>query len=381
MKKQGIFLVILQKLNEKGEYMTYICSVGLGIPNHEITQNNVKKLVQEIFPYSEREIMRLLPVFDHAAIHKRQLVVDAKWFKEEHTFEEKNHLYKKFSQLHALEAIDDCLTNKTFLKEDLPYEAIDMIVFVSSTGISTPSLEAYLMNDRPFREDVIRMPLWGLGCAGGAIGLSRASDWLIAHPSKNALVICCELCSLTFQKNDTKKSNLIGTALFGDGVSSILMMGKDSPYLSSRKKVLPKIVKTSSFTKKNSTDVMGWDVTSDGLEVIFSKSIPKLVQTLWKDHILTFFKESAVKEEQIHSFIAHPGGKKVLEAMEDAVSIQREKLAHSYNVLANHGNMSSATVFYVLNEWLKENVAQKQLSILSALGPGFSSEILLLEWD
>lgn len=360
--------------------MSYICSVGLGIPDHAISQERVKALVQDFFPYSKREITRLLPVFDHAMINERQLVVDEKWLSGTHTFEEKNNLYQTYSLEYSLRAIDSCLANKTLLTDAIPYEAVDMLVYVSSTGISTPSLDAFIMNERPFRDDVNRMPLWGLGCAGGAIGLSRASDWLKANPKKTALVVCAELCSLTFQKEDTKMSNLIGTALFGDGVAAVLLIGEESPHLGARKKVGPKVIKTSSYMQKDSIDIMGWDVTNNGLEVVFSKRIPKLVSTIWKDHTISFLKEVNLTEEKIHSFIAHPGGRKVLEAMEIALSIPKEKLIHSYNVLANHGNMSSATVFYVLKEWLETPAASNEKSIISALGPGFSSELLLLEW-
>lgn len=360
--------------------MSYICSAGLGIPDHSISQEKVKKLVKNIFPYSERELRRLMPVFDHAQIKERQLAVDENWFTVEHTFKEKNDLYQHCAKQYSLTAIDHCLTNKLFLREEIPYEAVDLIIFVSSTGIATPSLDVSLMNARPFREDTARMPLWGLGCAGGAIGLARAYDWLEAHPDKTALIICCELCSLTFQKDDVTKSNLIGTALFGDGISAGLLIGEHSPYLSYRRGTVPRIRKTSSFTKKDSVSVMGWNVTNSGLEVIFSKSIPSLVKTLWKDHVYTFLNDLHIKEQEIHSYIAHPGGKKVLEAMEETLSIPADKLEHSYEVLRNHGNMSSGTVLYVLYEWLKENISAKENSILCALGPGFSSELLLLEW-
>ncbi|WP_099158316.1 type III polyketide synthase [Virgibacillus ndiopensis] len=361
--------------------MAFICSTGVGIPQHEITQQEIKLLVENIFTYTETELTRLLPVFDHAEINKRQFVVDKEWFKENHSFEEKNNLYQQYACKYSLEAIDNCLTNKEFLKEAIPYNAVDMIIFVSSTGIATPSIDAHILNERPFRDNICRMPLWGLGCAGGATGLSRAFDWISAHPDKTALLVCCELCGLTFQKNDNKKSNLIGTALFGDGVAAVLISGEDSPYHSFRKKVLPKIIKTSSVTKKNSLSVMGWDVTNNGLGVIFSKSIPELVHTFWSNHIHAFFQEIHVNEVGVHSFISHPGGKKVLEAMEEVLQLSEGKLANSYKVLANHGNMSSATVIYVLNEWMKEKINEKELSILSALGPGFSSELLLLEWN
>ncbi|MBP1949609.1 type III polyketide synthase [Virgibacillus litoralis] len=357
--------------------MSFICSVGLGIPSNELSQPSVKNLVREIFTYSER----LLPVFDHAMIDKRQFVVGEDWFKEKHSFQEKNDLYHRHAINYSLQAMDACLANKEFLKQDIPYEAIDLIIFVSSTGIATPSLDTYLMNERPFREDIARMPLWGLGCAGGAIGLSRAFDWLTAHPDKTVLIITCELCSLTFQKDDNKKSNLIGTALFGDGVGAALLVGENSTYLSYVKKVKPQIINTSSVTMKNSNSVMGWDITNDGLEVVFSKSIPALVQTFWKKHIETFLQDNNINRSEIYSFIAHPGGKKVLEAMEDVLQVPQEKFKHSYRVLRKHGNMSSATVFYILHEWLKEGVPEKEKSILSALGPGFSSELLILEWS
>lgn len=360
--------------------MAYICSVGLGIPEYPILQERVKVLVQELFPFSNREIKRLLPVYDHAKITERQLAVTESWLKDDHTFQEKNNLYKEKALEYSLAAIDACLKNEHFLTKPVPYDQIDLIVFVSSTGISTPSLDAYILNERPFKEAIHRMPLWGLGCAGGAIGLSRAADWVTAHPERTALIVCAELCSLTFQKEDTKMSNLVGTALFGDGVSAVLLMGENARDLASCKKHIPMVKKTSTFTQKNSLDVMGWSISNNGFEIIFSKRIPKLVETIWKDHILTFLLRQGLSVNDIHSFIAHPGGRKILEAMEETLTISKHKLFHSYQTLARHGNMSSATVFYVLYGWLLESIQPGSKSILSALGPGFSSELILLEW-
>jgi len=359
-----------------------ISSVGLVIPPYDIRQMNIKSLVKDIFNNGQgKQVNRLLRVFDHAQIDRRQFAVEPDWFKKDHSFEEKNDLYHQLSIRYSLQAIDACLANGQFLEDPVPYEAVDLIIFVSSTGLSTPSLDTFIMSERPFREDIIRMPLWGLGCAGGAIGLSRAFDWITAHPEKNVLVVCCELCSLTFQKDDVSKRNIVGTALFGDGASAALVMGDNSTYLPYSKSIKPKIVKTSSLTKKNSHSIMGWHVTDRGLEVIFSKSIPALVRSFWKHHDDTFMKEVNVNRQTIHTYIAHPGGKKVLEAMEDVLEIPQAKIKHSYNVLRHHGNMSSATVLYVLHEWMQEAIKPKTLSILSALGPGFSSELLLLEWD
>ncbi|GAB4073613.1 type III polyketide synthase BpsA [Barrientosiimonas marina] len=359
-----------------------ISSVGIGIPPHDMTQASIKSLVKNIFSSEEERLVnRLLPVFDHAQIDRRQLAVDADWFKQAHSFEEKNTLYQKLAVKHSLQAIDACLTNQQYLQQTVPYEAIDMIIFVSSTGLATPSLDTFLMSERPFREDVKRMPLWGLGCAGGANGLARAHDWIKAHPDQNVLLVCCELCSLTFQKDDVQKSNIVGTALFGDGAGAALVIGDDSPLMAYGKGSKPRIADTSSATKKNSHDVMGWRVTNAGLEVIFSKQIPALVRSFWQQHMTTFLHKSRIEPQSIQSYIAHPGGKKVLEAMAGVVQAPSDLFKHSYGVLQDHGNMSSATILYVLDRWMQEPVSDKFPSILSALGPGFSSELLLLEWD
>ncbi|WP_047980077.1 type III polyketide synthase [Ornithinibacillus contaminans] len=359
--------------------MAIIGAVGLGIPEYEIPQNQVKTLAKDLFSYTDKQFARMLPVFDHAAIEARQFVVDASWFLQEHNFEERNNLYHQFAIKHSLKAMDDCLASAN-LSREIDYSNIDLISFVSSTGIATPSLDVFLMNERSFREDVERMPLWGLGCAGGAIGLSRVSDWLTANPEKIALLVNCELCSLTFQKSDQKKSNLVGTALFGDGISAVLLVGEKSPYRKSLSKPLPNITSASSYTKKFSTDIMGWKVTDSGFEVVFSKSIPALVKTTWKEHLEQFLHRNQLDLADIHSFIVHPGGKKVLSAMEESLTIPSSKLKYSYEVLKKHGNMSSATVQYVLRQWLEEGGRPGNKSVISALGPGFSSEILLVEW-
>ncbi|WP_163969821.1 type III polyketide synthase [Oceanobacillus halotolerans] len=362
--------------------MAYICSTGVAIPPNNIQQDEIKQLVQQIFHDNDSRIKRLLPVFDNANVSNRQFVVDANWFTEDHTFQEKNDLYQTYAAEYAVKAVDDCLTNNYFLTRDIPYDAVDMLIFVSSTGIATPSLDVELMNKRPFAEDIKRMPLWGLGCAGGAIGLSRAVDWVKANPDKSALVVCCELCSLTFQKQDLNKSNIIGSALFGDGISAALVCGVDSMLLEDRSSNLPipKVIETSSLTKKDSTDVMGWNVNNNGLEVIFSKSIPALVHSFWQKHIESFLSKTALGRRQIHSYISHPGGRKVIEAMESVLNESSSKFEKSYSVLREHGNMSSATVLFVLYEWMKEKIEKQEKSIISALGPGFSSELLLVEW-
>lgn len=364
--------------------MAYIGAVGLGVPETTLSQETAKKLIEKIFD-SSKKVKRLLPVFDNANISSRQLASPIDWYTKKQSLQSRNDLYIGQTIKLSLEAIDRCLTNE-WLKAAIPYEEVDLIVFVSSTGISTPSIDSYLINERDFREDIVRMPLWGLGCGGGAIGLSRAAEWLQHNKDKTALVICAELCSLTFQQDDVSTSNIVGTALFGDGVACTLLVGEESPYA----KVLPQqklsIYKRSSFLKKNTLQIMGWHVTNNGFEVIFSKKIPHLVQSIWREHLEQFLQDLSISIEDLHSFVAHPGGRKVLEEMEKTLNYKKELLANSYEILKHHGNMSSATVMYVLKRYIEStynsvNTPHKEYAMLSALGPGFCSELIAMRWN
>lgn len=362
--------------------MASIASVGLGIPTYEVTQNEVKAMLQKLFK-NNRRLNKLLPVFDNAMVESRQLAKPKQWYEHPHSFKEKNAAYIESVKALSLEAVDQCLAEAGG-GEPFRYDAVDAVIFVSSTGIATPSLDAYLMNERDFREDIVRMPLWGLGCAGGAMGLSRGFEWLEANPDKTVLVVTCELCSLTFQKEDEKMSNLVGTALFGDGAAAALLMGEESPYQAQLESSKPVIRQTSSRLKKNSLDMMGWEIEEGGLEVVFSKSIPNLIPDFWKQHVTDFLSNQQLPLEKIDMFLAHPGGRKVLEAMEESLHINTSLLRYSYDALRNHGNMSSATVLYILKKWLDQGShpgSEKEIALLCALGPGFSSELLLVERD
>ena len=277
-----------------------------------------------------------------------------------------------------MEVIQRCLTNRAFLQTDLSTKEIDALIFVSSTGISTPSIEARVMNHLPFSDQVVRMPIWGLGCAGGAAGISRAYDYCKAHPNAKVLVICVELCSLTFQKDDYTKSNLVGASLFADGAACVLVCGDLVELV--QDKPTPFIIGRRSKWMPNSEEVMGWDVKSDGLHVVFSKSIPSIIKSWLGPFIHTFLKDYQLSPSDIINFVAHPGGKKVLHAYEESLALTTEHTNVSREILKNHGNMSSPTVLYVLEQFmLKENKANTH-GLLVALGPGFSGEAVLLEW-
>ncbi|MBM7654863.1 type III polyketide synthase [Neobacillus cucumis] len=362
--------------------MPSILSVSEVIPPFQVNQDQATAFARELFSRSFKDIERLLKAFQNGQIMKRHFVKSLEWFKENHTFEDKNNAYIESAVTLGREAIVRCLQNEQFLKKAIPFQEIDAIFFISTTGLSTPSIDARIINELPFNPHIKRVPIWGLGCAGGASGLSRAFEYCSAYPSAKVLVLSIELCSLTFQKDDYSKSNLIGTSLFADGIACALIIGdKAGKETVSKKETIPTIVSTQSTIMPDSLDVMGWDIRNSGLFVIFSRDIPHIIEGWLKPNVISFLSEQQVEIGQIKHFIAHPGGKKVLDAYVKSLEIPPSMNDISHEVLTNYGNMSSATILYVLKRFMELDIPQNDWGLATALGPGFSSEILLLRWQ
>jgi alkylresorcinol/alkylpyrone synthase len=351
-----------------------IAAVETVNPPHRLSQEETMEFAKNLFADAFSDVERLLQVFQNGEITSRNFAMPISWFKEKRSFQEKNDLYIEFATKLGAECIQNTLRS-------VDYENIEAIFFISSSGLSTPSIEARIMNILPFSPHLKRVPIWGLGCAGGAAGLARAFDYCNAYPKANVLILSVELCSLTFQHEDLSKSNLVGTSLFADGVACALVTGDESE-LNRRLSVChPYILDTMSTLKPSSEDVMGWDVKDNGLHVVFSKDIPNVIRSWFKPNVDMFLHKNSLTGNSIEHFVVHPGGKKVLQAYVDALGLPLSKTNISKEVLMSHGNMSSATVLYVLKKFLESSDVNKgDLGLLAALGPGFSSELLLLEW-
>lgn len=356
-----------------------IAAVETAVPPYIVTREEAKEVARQLFASSFRDLDRLLPVFDHAAIEKRHFCVPLEWFTTPKSFQEKNETYQKAAVELGTKAAAAALD-----KAQIQAQEVDAIFFVSSTGIATPSLDVPIAQALSLREDVKRMPLFGLGCAGGASGLARASDYIKAHPEDIALLIAVELCGLTFVHGDHSKSNLIGTALFSDGAAAALIIGEERIANTGLNLHGPRIVGSKSQLWPNSEAVMGWDVRDEGLSVIFSRDIPSLVRREMADQVSQLLDDYQITRHELSAFIAHPGGAKVLEAYQTALSIPESWLDAAREVLSSYGNMSSPSVLFVLKKMLEQ--MPKTLSttakygILAALGPGFSCEQVLLEF-
>ncbi|MBY0122655.1 type III polyketide synthase [Bacillus sp. S/N-304-OC-R1] len=361
--------------------MPAIVSVAEAIPPNILKQNEVMDFARDLFSESFNDIERLLKAFHNGQIEKRHFVKNLEWYKTEKSFQERNQTYIDCAVDLGVEAINNCLMSKNFLTRNILYDEIDAIFFISSTGIATPSVEARIMNKLPFNQHTKRIPIWGLGCAGGASGLSRAYEYCLAYPEAKVLVLAIELCSLTFQKNDRSKSNLIGTSLFADGVACALLTGDRADRHSFQKlDAVPAVQHTQSTLMHDSLEVMGWEVKNEGLFVVFSKDIPSIIATWLKPIAIDFLHESHVEIDSICHFIAHPGGKKVIDAYQHSLGFSSDMTNISLDVLKEFGNMSSATILYVLRRFME--IGKKgEYGLAAALGPGFSSEMLLLRWE
>lgn len=352
--------------------MAKVISVGTADPPYKFPQNEVKDFVHRLFSGSYEYIERTINVFDNSMIEIRHFTQPKEWAVETHGFRERNELYVKDACILSSEAVRNCI------KEiNADFSDFDHIIFVSSTGISTPSIDALLINELKLNCHIRRTPIWGLGCVGGAVGLSRAFEYTSTYPNGAALLIAVEICSLAFQRDDYSKSNIIATSLFSDGAAAAVVVGKEHKLFESTG---ISFIDSLSTTFSNSVDVMGWKVVDTGFKVIFSKDIPTIVKKHIRPNITELLQKHKLTLDDIKHFVTHPGGPKVISAYEESLGLPGGTLKFSRKVLREHGNMSSPSVLYVLDEFLRSREYNSgDYGLISALGPGFSSEIILFQ--
>lgn len=339
---------------------------------HKAPQSELKKLAERTFAGSFSALDRLLESFDNSEIKERNLCVPIEYFGKHTSFKQRNDEYVQLASELTSESVNACL-DKCGIDKD---EVTDFI-FVSSTGLSTPSIDALVVNKLKLNQNITRIPLWGLGCAGGVAGMSLANKIASANPEAKVIVAATELCSLTFIRNDNSKSNLIATGLFSDGIAAALVCGDKAAEKISGSFDL-RFIDSRSKIYYDSIDVMGWEIIEEGFKVVFSRDIPNIVSMKVKDDVLAFVASNDLTISDISNFIIHPGGVKVIDAYVKSLGIRNEQFKNTRTVLQNFGNMSSATVLYVLNEF-SVNGFKKGMSLMASLGPGFTSEMLLLE--
>jgi alkylresorcinol/alkylpyrone synthase len=340
-----------------------LISLAVSAPGYDLKQSDAERMAAALFADMPYGFERFAPVFGNAAIETRHSCVPISWYRTTHGPAEKNALYIENALALLEQAASDALAQAGLAAED-----IDAIVTVSSTGIATPALDARLMQLMPFRTDVERTPLFGLGCAGGVLGLARAAAMAKARPEGRVLLLVVELCGLTFRRSDLSKSNLVAAALFGDGAAAAVVSCDGEG---------PALGPWGEHTWPDSLDVMGWDVADDGLKVLFSRDIPTLVRSDLRAVVDGFLDKHGLSLADIDGCISHPGGAKVLDALEEALDLEPGSLKHEREVLRAHGNMSAATVLFILRAALDDGIKGRRL--MTTLGPGFTAGFMLLD--
>lgn len=354
--------------------MPKIISTATADAPYKIPQSEIKNFIYNLFSGAEIDIERLIKVFDNSEISGRHISIPPEWLSKEHSFKERNEIFSEVAINLSKEAISKCLSNTGVLPSQ-----INNIIYVTSTGVMTPTLDAVLFNELGFSKHIKRTPLWGLGCAGGAAGISRAMDYCNAYPKDLTLVVAVELCSLTFQKDDISKSNIVAASLFSDGCACVLIAGDEHELSSGNNK--PELLGSLSTIYENSLDVMGWQVVESGFSVIFSRDIPNIVKEYVKPNIMELLDEYNLSIEEVKHYVTHPGGLKVINSYEESLGLKNGKLNLSRKILKEHGNMSSPSVIYVLDEFMNsvESLKAGEYGLISSLGPGFSSELILFK--
>jgi len=283
---------------------------------------------------------------------------------------EKNNRWIEVAEDLAEQSICRALTRAGLCETDL-----DAIFFVSVTGIASPSIDARLINRMNLRSNIKRIPIFGLGCVAGAAGIARAADYVRAYPDHHAVLVSVELCSLTWQRKDLSVANIISSGLFGDGCAAVIVSG------SAHGAYGPEVVGSASSFYRGTEDVMGWDISSVGFNIVLSSEVPNMVRKHLAHDVDEFLAAHGLRRDDIVTWIMHTGGPKVLEATAEALDLPDSALQVSWDCLARVGNLSSASVLLVLEEFMnRRRPAPETYSVLAAMGPGFCSELVLLRW-
>lgn len=348
--------------------MTRIAAVGCALPVHSYDQDELLRAFATLWAGRFHNPRRLEQIHRNVLVGRRHLALPIGEYQGLRGFGDANAAFIRCGLELGERAIREALA-----KAELEPRDVDHIFALSVTGIAAPSLDARLVNRLGMRSDVKRTPIFGLGCVGGAAGLARASDYLRAFPRHNAVVLSVELCSLTLQRGDASMANVIASGLFGDGAACALLRGAE---VATRG---PRVLATRSIFYPDTEHVMGWEIGDGGFRVVLSADVPAVAAGLRPD-VEKFLVETGHTLGDIGVFICHPGGPKVLEAIERALSLPRDALARSWHHLAHVGNLSSASVLFVLGDALVEVPAEGTLGLVLAMGPGFCSELVLLQW-
>jgi alkylresorcinol/alkylpyrone synthase len=346
----------------------FIAATATAVPEHVVTREQVKAYFGRVFPVTAARLDAMMEIVDHSEIRRRFCILPVEELVRPRPLEKLSEEYRHHAIALGRRVAAEALDRARMAPRD-----IDLIITVSCTGFMIPSLDAHLVNDLGFRSNVRRLPITELGCAAGASAMAKAWEFLRAFPGKNVLVVAVELPSLTFQRGNLSQANLISTILFGDGAAAAVLSGRAGEG--------PRVLDAESYLFPDSIGAMGFDLKDTGFHIVLSQDVPELIRGRIRELARCFLSRSGLEVGDVAAFVLHPGGRKLLAGIESELGLTDGRTGPSWNVLREYGNLSSASVLFVLHEWLTtRRVASGDYGLMAAFGPGFTAEQLLLQW-
>jgi alkylresorcinol/alkylpyrone synthase len=340
-----------------------LVSLATSVPQHVFLQKDVVTAAWDVLGARFPDFERFSSIFSNTGIVKRHGVKPFDWYLEPRGWPERTEAFLWGAESLFLDVAEKALTQAHLTGGD-----IDTVVTVCSTGIATPSLEARVSRRIGFRSDVLRVPVFGLGCAGGVSGLSIASRLAQARPGTNVLLVTIELCSLALRHDELTKANIVATSLFGDGAAAVILRAGDGG--------TTQVENSGEHLWPDTLGIMGWSVDPEGFGVIFRRTIPEFITTHLNPAVVQILARMQLTPVDIDRYICHPGGAKVISALENALALSQGTLDHERQVIADYGNMSSPTILFVLEQARAKGLPAR--SLLTALGPGFTASCVAL---
>ena len=379
-----------------------LLNTAIALPEYSYSQDEIRRYVAAWLAESPEKAKKADSILANAEVERRYTVRPAGWYLEQTSVSERTRVYREEMVRLCERAAGEALAGAGVAAEE-----IGLIVSTSCTGLMIPSVESHLMNRMPFRATTRRQPLTELGCSAAVAAVGQTSDYLRAYPDSAALVVSAELCSLTAQVNDFSMANVVSAALFGDGAAATVVTGehfRNGVPASSKqaekaarneKKTLPdkpapggangrrnpRILASRSVLYRDTLDLMGFDNTDGGLKIFMLPKVPRFIHREVVPSVLDFLREQGLGRADVSHFLLHPGGRKVLEGLEAKMELSREETRLSWKVLRDYGNMSSATILFLLHHFEREIAPRpEEYGLLLAVGPGFAAEMALLRW-
>lgn len=346
-----------------------ITNVQKQLPEYSRETKNVLPLVDAWLEDQDNRFRRkILKIFEGAGVDKRYSIMKPEEVFTASSFEDKNNIYCR-----EVKKLGKQVLQKSLEKSGWKADSLDFIITVSCTGIMIPSLDAYLINDLNLRQDIVRLPVTEMGCAAGISGIIYAKNFLAANPGTRAAVIAVESPTATLQLDDFSMANMVSAAIFGDGAACVLLSSEEEAEG-------PKIMGEEMYHFFGATDMMGFDLTNNGLQMILNPAVPATIAEHFPRIIHPFLEKHGTSIEHVDHLIFHPGGKKIVQTVEDLFGKLGKNIDDTRETLRLYGNMSSATVLYVLERFMEKDIAKGEQGIMLSFGPGFSAQRILLEW-